>query len=79
MLHYLQTERENQKSAAINFLVSTHSACPYKNYCLQFFPEPQTLRNYLVCNKGPPQLSRKIVQKVSKIVRYTLRGHTVQF
>ena len=43
MLHYLQIESENQKSAAINnFLVSTHSACPYKN-CLQFIPEPQTL------------------------------------
>ena len=49
MLHYLQIESENQKSATINFLVSTHSACPYKNYSLQFFPEPQTL-HYLIIN-----------------------------
>ena len=30
----------NQKSGSNIFLVSTHSACPYKNYSLKLFAEP---------------------------------------
>ena len=30
----------NKKSGSNICLVSTHSACPYKNYSLKLFPEP---------------------------------------
>ena len=59
--YYLRNER-NKKSNCIIFLVSTHSACLYKNHSLKLFPEPQILHylfnffylvlyNYLVYNK----------------------------
>ena len=73
MLHYLLIESENQKSGSINFLVSTHSACPYKKFCLQFFPEPQTLHYlfkflYLVCKTRNRHTKYK--NFVSKTVRW---------
>ena len=46
---YLKIEGVSKKSGSNIFLVSTHSACPYKNYGLECFPEPQTLIIYLVC------------------------------
>ena len=70
----------NQKSGSNIFLVSTHSACRYKNYGLGCFPEPQTLFIYLVFSffQGTATLSIKIVQKLSISVRYTLYSHPVQ-
>ena len=40
---YLKIESENQNSGFNVSLVSTHSACPYKNYGLKWSQKSQTL------------------------------------
>ena len=40
---YLKIESENLNSGFNIFLVSTHSACPYKNYGLKWSQKSQTL------------------------------------
>ena len=40
---YIDTESENQNSGFNIFLVSTHSACPYKSCGLKWSQKSQTL------------------------------------
>ena len=55
MVPYIDTESENQNSGFNIFLVSTHSACPYKSCGLKWSQKSQILHyltffSYLVCN-----------------------------
>ena len=69
---YLKIEGVNQKSGSNIFLVSTHSACPYKNYGLECFPESQTLIIYLVFSffhtkqKKKQKVLKSVVEKLQK-------------
>ena len=63
LVPYIDTESENQNSGFNIFLVSTHSACPYKNCGLKWSQKSQTLFYFFF--QGMATLSRK-TQKVCK-------------